>query len=670
MSRQTDQPKDSYLERLTAAQLDGEAYPQAQSEDEHEAHALFEQTDALFKELRDDSAVDLDDGWMAAVWSRVDAEDASAVDVDEDSGAPNVIETDEKVISLAAHRERARQDAPSPQATTTETRRSEARVIDASSRFRPWAYVSLMAAAAAVMLVIWLGQRDAGGPVALGPGDSPEPIMEVSQQHYDEPTSNESPESVMARVDDESAPEETAAEREPQLAHKSKTQEGADLMASAPEQEGALMDDELALDDDPEYGAAGAGVEAGEGGLMGPPEDDDGDWGGTVTGGEESKDAPMADADIAVGGATADATTATAALEETETDGADAGSAARVGGVQGIMNDNSDFATFLEYQQINALSAVEIIDVSERVILHVVDAQSAPMVDLEVRFEADGSDVFTARTHADGQLIVHPSSLPSLASTQSFNMTFEHAGDAYSVNVERGLRETYEVRVPSERTLSSADVALDIVFVFDLTPGMETSIAQLDDAFAASLTSTVSAYGLTDVRYGLVGYYDDDASVQPAVVSFGFEDNIDAFSSTLQRNSSTKGGSGSVPARLEEGLNAAINTMDWSASSATVRLVFWVGNSGPYDPALNSVRYSDVVQAAVQNGIKIYPVATDGIDASGLYVMRQVAQYTHASVLFTTDLSTLLGTQYASPPGAFDTLVLDIVNLELAAVGL
>jgi len=120
-------------------------------------------------------------------------------------------------------------------------------------------------------------------------------------------------------------------------------------------------------------------------------------------------------------------------------------------------------------------------------------------------------------------------------------------------------------------------------------------------------------------------------------------------------------------------LSDAIHQPEWRVNN-TVSLIFLVADAPPHLDYGQQNHYAVEMLQAAQRGIKIYPVASSGLDSQGEYIFRQLAQATGGRFIFLTygasgPGSTGTETEFEVSDytvSSLDTLVVKIVEEELA----
>jgi hypothetical protein len=137
--------------------------------------------------------------------------------------------------------------------------------------------------------------------------------------------------------------------------------------------------------------------------------------------------------------------------------------------------------------------------------------------------------------------------------------------------------------------------------------------------------------GRPEVRYGMVTYRDrGDAFVTQ---TYEFTPDVREFSQKL--SGVYADGGGDTPESLNEALYEAVNGVEWRGGE-TVQLIFLVADAPPHLDYAQDYDYAVEMDNAARRGIKIFPIASSGLDDQGEYVFRQLAQYTQGRFIFLT----------------------------------
>ena len=188
---------------------------------------------------------------------------------------------------------------------------------------------------------------------------------------------------------------------------------------------------------------------------------------------------------------------------------------------------------------------------------------------------------------------------------------------------------------------ASAKTELDITLLLDTTSSMGDELTFLQTEFQAIADTVKAKFPEVTPRFALVLYRDhhDDYLTRP----FPFTTDVTQFRANLAAQSAN--GGGDIPEAVPEGLEAG-NALDWRTTGDVARLMFWVADAPQHAGEEAKVRNATI--AAQQKGIKIYPVASSGVDASAELTMRSAAQITGGRYVFLTNDSGV-GNPHAEP---------------------
>ena len=343
----------------------------------------------------------------------------------------------------------------------------------------------------------------------------------------------------------------------------------------------------------------------------------------------------------------------------------------------GVVDDNADWDAYLAYLDRHRNHGAFDIDVRERVIIHVIDDQERPVHDAEVKIRMADRDVYSGRTDTAGRLIFLPRTLNTFRQQQKneYRVTASKGWAARTQTFGRSDGDTWTLTIKdaprSDRT------QLDLLFLIDATGSMDDEIDKLKASMADIADELARLPEQPDVRYGLVAYRDHGDEF--VVRNFDFTDSLDRFQRTLAKLQAS--GGGDEPEALHEALFTAVNELSWRTDE-TVRMTVLVADAPPhiydYYGDLDG-RYDHTVFAAVAQGIKIFPVGASGLNSTGEYVFRQLAQITGGKFVFLTYED---GGDPSSGPGTetdhdvenysvntLDRLIVRLVREELANSG-
>ena len=341
----------------------------------------------------------------------------------------------------------------------------------------------------------------------------------------------------------------------------------------------------------------------------------------------------------------------------------------------GVVDDNADFGEYLAYRQRQASHPsrlnVRDRDITERYRLSVNDAAGRPVPDALVSVHAGGlAQALWARTDAAGQVWLHPraAGLGNELLQVQVSKPSSHGELRGNALLRRGQRDALQVRLDASLPIERA--RLDLVFLVDATGSMGDEIDKLKRSMRAIAEQVAALPSQPDVCFALVAYRDrgDEFFVR------GLDFTNDLAALQRQLDALRAAGGGDYPEALNEALHTAVHRLSWRGDGAT-RMVLLVADAPPHLD-YGSPWYDDDMQGALARGIKLFTLGASGLDASGEYIYRQMAQFTGGRFVFLTYDK---ATQPSSGPGretvhdvanysveTLDKLVVRLVRDELA----
>lgn len=296
----------------------------------------------------------------------------------------------------------------------------------------------------------------------------------------------------------------------------------------------------------------------------------------------------------------------------------------------GSVDDNAEWDDYLLYRLRFAEWGISVhnIDVSERHIIRVTNERDQPVLGAKVTiFDDAGHKLAMMRTYADGRALFFP--LASMnPGAQSYQIRVKKGSAEATFPLDRNYREhpvTLDVRSASN------PVRLDVHFLIDATGSMSDEIQQLKQNMIAISERIHALPSNPDVRFGMTIYRDrGDLFISR---TFDFTPDIELFTSELAKVAAE--GGGDYPESLNEGLHNAIHLPEWRVEE-TVSLIFLIADAPPQLIYDNDYDYAEEVFEAVERGIKIFSLASSGLDDQGEYIFRQLAQISSRKFLFLT----------------------------------
>ena len=334
----------------------------------------------------------------------------------------------------------------------------------------------------------------------------------------------------------------------------------------------------------------------------------------------------------------------------------------------GSVDDNADFADFLTYlARIHDLGiATREFDPTGRIVVAATGTTGLPAAGAQVTVTADGIEIATLRTTADGTARFLPALYGVTQGTQATQYTFT-TGDV-SVTAAPGSTVALQAAVAGG---GPDTVALDVMFLLDATGSMGDEIGRLKDTIDAVAAQVEGFDSKPDVRFAMTLYRDQGDMFVTS--TFDFTSDIGAFRAAL--DDVVAEGGGDYPEALEEGLASALSEPSWRDPASTLQLMFLVADAPPHIDRQVPVAYPAAVVDAVSRGIKVFPIASSESDDQAEAAFREIAAATGARFVFlsygalgaaTGESTDIAATDYEELP--LDALVVRLIAEELAAL--
>ncbi len=335
----------------------------------------------------------------------------------------------------------------------------------------------------------------------------------------------------------------------------------------------------------------------------------------------------------------------------------------------GEVDDNANWDDYLLYLRNYSGASIIELDISERHQILVTDSQGNPVLGARIGIEANGEEVMVLRTHSNGRSLFFPRMLPPSNQADNYTLNILLNGITESMTIQAGgAQREWTISHPSADQQQTV-TQLDIMFLIDATGSMADEINQLKENIRAIAAQIDALPAQPNVRFGMVTYRDREDEYLYNVTDF--TSNVEQFAAALA-NVEAAGG-GDYPEDLNEALSRAIHQPEWRVENS-VSLIFLVADAPPHLDYGQQNHYGVEVLEAAKRGIKIFPIASSGLDSQGEYVFRQLAQISAGRFIFLT-----YGAEGAGSTGtetdlnvsdytvsSLDALVVQIVEEELA----
>lgn len=324
----------------------------------------------------------------------------------------------------------------------------------------------------------------------------------------------------------------------------------------------------------------------------------------------------------------------------------------------GSIDDNERFDEYLAYVRAYPDRDVRKVDVTDARVLRFEDAWGRSLWDSPVEVIADGRAVWRARTTASGE-VMFPARAVGVLGQEDLRVRFQGDGGTEDRPLSDRMRSAWPQSRPEF-------VPVDVAICLDTTGSMGDEIARLKATLATVARQIEYLWPRPALRLALVAYRDDgDDYVAKA---HDFTESVHEAERTLSRMGAS--GGGDYPEAVNQALDAAVGQLSWRSGGA-VRLLFLVGDAPPHLD--RGTPYTATMRRAVEKGIKIVSVAASGLDDTGEFVWRQLAQFTLGRFVFLS-YATPSGPETPHHVGAYvendlDQILWDSVRREFEALG-
>ena len=294
----------------------------------------------------------------------------------------------------------------------------------------------------------------------------------------------------------------------------------------------------------------------------------------------------------------------------------------------GEVDDNQRWTEYLQYRDEYRGPRIHDVDVSERYTITVRDPLGRPVPNAAVSVAAGEEPIFEGRTYANGQTLFFPRAFPETANAQAFRLKVEKDGISQSLDAERGQEFEWTVQLDVDQSYGDS-VPLDLLFLLDATGSMEDEIDQIKTTLLSISERINELPSRPDLRFGMVTYRDRGDEFVTRL--YDFDANVPAFLSTIQDVVAADGGD--TPESLNEALHVAVHRPDWRLDDA-IRLIILVADAPPHLDYAEDYDYAEEMIEANRRGMKVFAIASSGLDNQGEYIFRQIAQHTMGRFLF------------------------------------
>lgn len=294
----------------------------------------------------------------------------------------------------------------------------------------------------------------------------------------------------------------------------------------------------------------------------------------------------------------------------------------------GYADDNRQFNYFLNFlKQYGPQAPHYPLEIEERIHLRILDKNGKSLPGSEVRVYAVDQLRDSGLTYADGSYFIYPLEMDT--NTDHYQVYIHYGQFKKKLTVRRNGPRLLNIRLETSRQ-SFVHIPMDILFILDATGSMGEEIERLKSTIDIIKLNLISLNIKPKIRFGMVLYRDRDDDFD--VKKVPFTDDLQQFSEQL-RQVRAEGG-GDTPEDLQAALEKSMRAMSWNKQG--LHLAFLITDAPPHLDYGQAYTYADAARDARQMAIKIFTIGTGGLDISGEYVLRQIAQFTYGKYIFLT----------------------------------
>ena len=308
------------------------------------------------------------------------------------------------------------------------------------------------------------------------------------------------------------------------------------------------------------------------------------------------------------------------------------------------VDDNKDFAAFnTYYKEVSPDYGTNYTQINLDARYHLqISNPNGPTSWLQVSIEDDLWWLYQLSVDINGEYYFYPSAYYNLDdayidSVNSYTITTSYGGTKITKtfaadDMDRDIEFDFVLNY-----IQAPRQTLQLAFVIDTTWSMWDQINKIKTTIKSVVDRVTSEKSNTDIEYGLVAYRDKNDTY--VTKSYQFTSDLDIYQGYLNDLRAWWGWD--YPEDINSGLQSAIEYLDWNDSESTIWLAFLVADAPPHMDYKQNYDYRVASLKAIQQGIKIFPLASSGLDNTVWeLIFRQIALLTNARYLFITKWTT------------------------------
>ena len=332
----------------------------------------------------------------------------------------------------------------------------------------------------------------------------------------------------------------------------------------------------------------------------------------------------------------------------------------------GEVDDNQRWNEYLQFTKDYDGPPVHRTNLADRRIITVLDRDGNPVPNALITVSDNEKKLTEYLTYADGRTLIFPETLTAGESGQ-LKISVERDSFTSKTSIFPEKNATHTLTLDGKMTYGNS-VPLDVLFLLDSTGSMDDEIQQIKVTLASIAKRVSNLPANPDLRFGMVSYRDREDTYVTRL--HDFDRNVERFQQTI-RGVRADGGA-DYPESLNQALHEAVNDASWRENA--IRLTFLIADAPPHLDYPQDEDYAVDMVRAREKGIKIFSVASSGLDDQGEYIFRQIAQQTMGSflfILYQKGPQGELGTPHSVEQftvNNLDGLIVRLIEMELAGI--
>ena len=345
----------------------------------------------------------------------------------------------------------------------------------------------------------------------------------------------------------------------------------------------------------------------------------------------------------------------------------------------GEVDDNNLWDEYLDFVEEYRGPLIHTTNLSNRHIVTILDQAGKPVPNAKVTISMRDEGVEatqTNQTYANGQTMFFPEGKyrPSMtmqngeAQPGQFTITANLDGFTSILHIPQNAQQ-HNHEITLEGTMHfGGNIPLDVLFLLDSTGSMADEIHQIKSTLHSTARQISNLPSNPNLKFGMVSYRDQGDEYVTRL--YKFDSDVKRFSRSV--NEVQADGGYDYPESLNQALHESVNDMNWRPGA--IRLIFLIADAPPHLDYPQDEDYAAEMVRAREKGIKVFSVASSGLDEQGEYIFRQIAQQTMGRFIFILEegpqgnLETAHSVEQYSV-SQLDSLIIRLIREELEATG-